>query len=173
MIFKFPWMHEEAYNMLREWGNGGDYSLTPHYESRKGSWRKRTLRKRVEEFFRKKFNWPSHYSLHGGVSDIFVAGERVHVNKGDLVELTLGYHPKLEHDVTYKAALFRLEFEIDREFHLSLAIPKEDLPFQTLFDPHLDPSFPPLSHIKSFSVVSPNEDYGLLPLHVRDSASMP
>jgi hypothetical protein len=175
MLFRFPRLHEEANRQLREWQIEGEYSLYPHYESLRcrGFFEGDNLRDRLEQFIRKTFKRPSHYSLHGSISDIIVAGERVPVHKGDVAELTLEYYPEVGDEFTYQGILYRLEFGLDKVFHLEMDTNANKNGRQTFFNPHIDLRSPALHQIKSMKMIPNPYKKELLPLHITDSGIMP
>lgn len=175
MLFRFPRLHEEAYKQLKAWQTEGEYGLSPHYESLRCRrfLERDNLRDRLERSIRRTFKRPSHYSLHGGVSNIIVAGERVPVHKGDVAELTLNYYPELGKEFTYQGILYGLEFDLDKEFHLKMDTNANKNGHQTFFNPHIDLRYPRLYQIRSIKMIPNPFKKELLPIHVTDSGIMP
>ena len=175
MLFRFPRLHEEAYRQLKGWQINGEYELSLHYDSLRcrGFLERDNLRDRLEQFVRRTFKRPSHYSLHGGVSDIIVAGERVPVHKGDVAELTLGYYPEVGDEFTYQGILSRLEFGLDKAFHLKMDTNANKNGHQTFFNPCIDLRSPALHQIKSIKMIPNPFKKELLPIYVTDSGIFP
>lgn len=167
-------MHKRAHDQLKALKIEGAYELTPRYGSLNQSFRDTTLRQRIKQklelVLRKKFNRPSHHHLSGSVSNVRIGESLIPVQKGDLVELTLKYHPELERNFTYRAVIYRLDFDLDSKFHLAL-VSESTLP--RVFNPSLDCRSPALSRIKTMSVLGQLVKRESLPLYVQDHGIMP
>ena len=177
MIFRFPRLHEEAYKQLKARRVKGEYELSPHYESLRcrGFCERDKLRDKLESFIRRTLNQPSHYSLYGGVEEIVLAdSECIPVHKGDVAELTLNQaHLELGNEFTYQGILYRLEFDLDRVFHLVMDTNANKDGKQTFFNPYLDIRYPRLHQIKSIKMIPNPFKKEPLPIHVTDSGIFP